>query len=375
MLRLLLSTALLCGCATAPIRAPVSPIEDATVVAARAEAQALPAYRVGSEFEAAGVRVVVDGIVVASAALEFEAPCTIDGRLVRPLSVAGGTIGLARLIKPRSGEGTTWLDPETGYPVVEMGLEQSPVRDRHVIVDFRGRKDAFYLDYTSSSDKGSHHATTWFALPKDAHAHSLASLAEALRHWDAQPGDDAYAYLVFKRRLWRVELRFVGPERLRVHGDWASGLRIEGTATKLPAKQLKPKRRKRRRQRHPRTKGVTAAQMREGIRKRDAKKKADDEQRKADANKKSQASARDQATAKKKTAGAEVAAAPKPEQRHFTVWLSADDVRAPLTARIVTLKHSYQLDRLRYQRGPAAEHSERGTSRIGSIAPCGTSVE
>ena len=198
----------------------------------------LPHVELDFPNEYASMEMIVDGIVVGTARVSLEAPCTIGGRAVRPATLAGATNSFISLFRPRSGEATSWLAVDTGLPLVHVTDDTTPKRHHHVVVDFRG--EGYHVDYTRRSAKRTHQRKKRLRLPEGERAHDLGSLAAALRSWSPAKGDEAHSYLVFKRRLWRVAVRFAGEDRVREGRRAVRTWRYDGVAHRLSIKTLLP---------------------------------------------------------------------------------------------------------------------------------------
>src|SRR5690606_20276086 len=77
-------------------------------------------------------------------------------------------------------------------------------------------------------------------MPVDDVPHDGHTSLGYLRHWTPEPGSRGHIYAVYGRSVWRADLTFRGVETVTTPLGTARASRIDGVATKLLGKALRP---------------------------------------------------------------------------------------------------------------------------------------
>lgn len=187
------------GSAEAFTLPPAAPTAQAT---ARGELGLAPGEQMSFEVRLAGVPVGEAVLAVGDLGL-------VEGRRAVTVRSKLSTIGAVRLVRPVDDESTTVLDAASGAPLslethVLLGGQETFTRARFeqgkAVVEVRRAKDVAASPYTVQFG--------------DAPAHDAHSAMAELRLWRAAPGTKRTMWAVGGRRLWRVDLTYVGTESL-----------------------------------------------------------------------------------------------------------------------------------------------------------------
>lgn len=188
------------GCASADaLSAPQSP------AAAAPAAQQLglhPGETMAYEVSLAGVQVGEAQLAVGEFGL-------VDGRRALIVTSRAATVGAAALVRKISDEATTVID-EAGRPIsVETSVEMGERRYR-ASTKFAGT----VATVTSTRDgDGKAPTTTRIDFGANALCDAHAAMAQ-LRGWKAAPGAARTVFVIGGRRMWRVDVTYVGEESI-----------------------------------------------------------------------------------------------------------------------------------------------------------------
>lgn len=120
------------------------------------------------------------------------------------------TAGAAALLRHIVDEATTVIDMESGRPLaLETTVEQG---DKKITATATFTRDVAEITYVRSGEPRPHRMRFDFASGPAAQSgvHDAHSAMAQLRGWRAQPGTVRSVFLVGGRRLWRVDVTYVG---------------------------------------------------------------------------------------------------------------------------------------------------------------------
>jgi len=189
------------------------------LLAACAGAEAMPAAQSASAKpdidlglvpgESMAFEVRLAGILAGEAQLAVGEIGMVDGHRAVVVKSRAATAGAAALIKRITDEATTVIDVDTGHPLsletaVDLGGKQT-----FATATFAGR--IANVTYRRSDEPTPHATRIDFRTEA---LHDTHSAMAALRGWRAAPGTQRTVYVVGGRRLWRVDMTFVGTETI-----------------------------------------------------------------------------------------------------------------------------------------------------------------
>ncbi len=194
-----------------------------------------PLFNVSEHLEA---RLFVDGFPAGKLVVDIAAPCRLADAVTVPIRSSGRAGGLVGLLKRQWSEATSWVRESSGRPLVST--EQYKLRKtvRHLQVDFRVAPNHYHTSYQFGQRPVRYKLRK---LPPTEPVYDVASFVAVLRRWKPAPGSRAYANVLVRRGLWRVDLTFAGPETLRVGGVPVAAVRVDGSANKLKSSLLPTK--------------------------------------------------------------------------------------------------------------------------------------
>jgi hypothetical protein len=151
-------------------------------------------------------------------------PQAAGGRVQTEMTPAS----LVKVLMQASGRAQTELDLPAGAPSAsEYDLREGDVVRSYRVSYHEGRFDYRY-------DKGGiPQLTGEDGVPEQARAHDMQSALLILRAWRPRLDETAHFYVVLGRRLWRADVRFAGPEVIKVGGAPQLTTRVDGTARRL----------------------------------------------------------------------------------------------------------------------------------------------
>ena len=124
------------------------------------------------------------------------------------------------------GDARTELSP-LGPSLSEYFIQDGSLL-RHYRIEHRpGSYDYLY------DNGGEAHRTGQGSVPEGAHPHDLHSALALLRSWRPRLDETGYFFVVLGRRLWRVDVRHVGPEMIRAQGAPQLAQRLDGVSVRL----------------------------------------------------------------------------------------------------------------------------------------------
>jgi Protein of unknown function (DUF3108) len=217
----------LAGCAagTAQSVAPAPAPAPVAVVAPGSNEQAELGLDPG---ETMAFEVHLGGVLAGAAQLAVGQIGTIDGHRAVAVKSRAATAGAAALLKTISDETTTVIDADSGRPLT-----------LDTIATTGDSTTTAHADFTATS------ATVKFSKPDEAKPHVFrvnfggqpaydahAAMAQ-LRGWRAAPGAKRTIYVVGGKRLWRVDVTFVGIESIGSAMGNRRAVHLDGAAYRV----------------------------------------------------------------------------------------------------------------------------------------------
>jgi hypothetical protein len=151
--------------------------------------------------------------------------CTLRGTTQIETQLA--PIALVNALHRSGGDARTVLGPSHAPLLSEYHIQDGDLL-RHYRVQYR--TGAFEYVYDNGGRAKTHARE---AIPEDAPAQDLHSALLLLRSWRPRLGELGYFYAVVGRRLWRVDVKFAGPEVITSQGAPRLTQRIDGTSVRL----------------------------------------------------------------------------------------------------------------------------------------------
>jgi hypothetical protein len=190
------------GCAAADAMTPSPPTQPSPVTVQTNEVGLNPGETMAFE-------VRIGGVLAGDAALAVGDLGDFEGKRAVVVKSRAQTAGAAALIKHIVDEATTVIDMDTGRPLqletlVEMGSKRTTATARFTgpIAD---------VTYNRSGDKEPHNYKLNFGTNT---VHDTHSAMAQVRGWKGKPGDTRTVFVVGGRRLWRVDVKYVGDETI-----------------------------------------------------------------------------------------------------------------------------------------------------------------
>jgi hypothetical protein len=209
---------LLAGCAGAEAMSLPPPKPTAAATA--------PASEVGlNPGESMTFEVRLGGVLAGQAQLAVGDIGDFEGHRAVVVKSRAETAGAAALIKHIVDEATTTIDMDSGRPLkLDTLVEQSGVTTT-ATASFAG--SVATITYNKSDDSKPHTFKVDFG---QVTVHDTHSAMAQIRGWRPAPGTSRTVFVVGGRRLWRIDVRYIGTEtigssvgnRRAIHFDGAS---------------------------------------------------------------------------------------------------------------------------------------------------------
>jgi hypothetical protein len=189
--------ALLAGCAGAEANTPQSP----TVV--------LPSGRdLGLHpGESMSYDIQVAGVLVGEAQLAVGDIGMVGGKKAIIVKSRAATAGVAAVVKKIVDESTTVIDVETGHPLQVDTYVVTGEKTTSATAKFEGR--LAHVTYQHSNEAKPRKLDIDFRTEA---LHDMHSAMANLRGWRAAPGTTRPIFIVGGRRLWRIDMTYVGED-------------------------------------------------------------------------------------------------------------------------------------------------------------------
>lgn len=165
------------------------------------------------------------GILVGDAQLAVGEIGVIDGKRAIVVKSRAATAGAAALVKQISDESTTVIDVETGQPIKVDMVAVNGEKKATAAVTFDGKVAT--VTYQRSEE-----ARTQI-LKFDAKTtvlHDMHTAMAAIRGWRATPGTVRTVHLIGGRRIWKIEMKYIGEETIGSKVGNRRSIVLEGTS-------------------------------------------------------------------------------------------------------------------------------------------------
>ncbi len=133
---------------------------------------------------------------------------------------------LVNALHRSGGQARTELSP------VGPSLSEYFIEDGSLLRHYRVQHHSGAFEYLYDNG-GPAQRTGLESVPEGAPAHDLHSSLALLRAWRPRLDEVGYFYVVLGRRLWRVDVRHVGPEMIRAQGTPQLAQRLDGVSVRL----------------------------------------------------------------------------------------------------------------------------------------------
>ena len=175
--------------------------------------------------ESMAFEVRLGGVLAGEAAMAVGELGEFEGKKAVVVRSRANTAGAAALIKRISDEATTVIDMETGRPMqlqtlVEMGNKRTEAQAKFTgtIAD---------ITYKRSDDPKPHNYKINFGTQT---VHDTHSAMAQIRGWRPAPGTTRSVFVVGGRRLWRVDVRYLGTETIGTAVGNRAAIKFEGAS-------------------------------------------------------------------------------------------------------------------------------------------------
>jgi hypothetical protein len=175
--------------------------------------------------ESMAFEVHLGGMLAGEAALAVGEIGALDGHPAVVVTSRAATAGAAALLKKFSDEATTVIDIESGRPLkldtrVVMGDKETTAQ-----ATFTG--NVAKVTYVRNDEAAPHTYNINFGKIT---VHDTHSAMAQLRGWKATPGTVKTVFVVGGRRLWRVDVRYIGAEMMGSALGNRRAIRYEGAS-------------------------------------------------------------------------------------------------------------------------------------------------
>ncbi|HEY5926106.1 MAG TPA: DUF3108 domain-containing protein [Kofleriaceae bacterium] len=208
----------LAGCAGAEAMTLPHSAKPGAVVATTNEVGLNPGEQMAFE-------VRLGGVLAGEAALAVGELGEFEGKRAVVVKSRANTAGAAALIKRISDEATTIIDMESGRPLQLETLVEMGQRKTHAQAKFVG--NIADVTYTRSDDPKPHNYKINFGTQT---VHDTHSAMAQVRGWRPAPGTTRSVFVVGGRRLWRVDVKFLGTETIGSAMGNRRAIKFEGAS-------------------------------------------------------------------------------------------------------------------------------------------------
>ncbi|MBK7539354.1 MAG: DUF3108 domain-containing protein [Myxococcales bacterium] len=173
--------------------------------------------------ETMAFEVKLGGLQVGEAALAVGEPGDYQGKRAITVRSKIGTTGAVRLVRPVDDEATTVIEVGTGAPLHLQSHVLMNGQETFTTATFTPGKALVEVRRTGAPTPAPY-AFTFDDLP----THDAHSAMADLRGWRPAPGATRTVWLVGGRRLWRIDLTYVGIEQLGTAQGNRAASRLHG---------------------------------------------------------------------------------------------------------------------------------------------------
>ena len=175
--------------------------------------------------ESMAFEVRLGGVLAGEAALAVGEVGELDGKKTVVVKSRAHTAGAAALIKRISDEATTWIDLDTGRPLQLETLVEHGSRKTTASARFNGT--VAEVTYKRSDQPAPHNYKINFGTNT---VHDTHSAMAQVRGWRPTEGTTRSVFVVGGRRLWRVDVRFLGIETIGSAVGNRRAIKFEGSS-------------------------------------------------------------------------------------------------------------------------------------------------
>ncbi len=192
-----------------------------------------------AEGEALDVQLSLDGVSAGRGALRVGKRCLADSTLALPITVEGGSTGLISLLANAEAETLGLMDVDTSLPLESTWDVTTGEKRSELQMDYRpGGYRVHQVKHEPGKDPK--HSRRKVDLPIEQVPHDAHTLIGYLRRWEPADGERGYVYVTAGRALYRADLIFTGRDALVTPQGSQEAFRIDGVATRISEKTLKP---------------------------------------------------------------------------------------------------------------------------------------
>lgn len=214
MRALLLALAACAGAEATPLLTP----EPATPVVGTRELGLHPGESMTYDVQLAGV-------LVGEAQLAVGEIGTAFGKRAIVVKSRAATAGAAAMVKQISDESTTVIDVDTGQPLKVDMVAVNGAKKAVATVTFDGKVAT--VIYQRSEEA---RTQTLKFDAKTTVLHDMHTAMAAIRGWRAMPGTVRTVHLIGGRRIWKIEMKYVGEETIGSKVGNRRAIVLEGTS-------------------------------------------------------------------------------------------------------------------------------------------------
>ncbi len=165
------------------------------------------------------------GVLVGEAQLAVGEIGLVDGKKAIVVKSRAATAGAAALVKQLVDESTTVIDVETGNPIkVDMVVVSG---EKKVTADVRFAGRIATVTYRRSEEARPQVFKFDF---RTAPFHDMHSAMAAIRGWRATPGTIRTVHIIGGRRLWKIDMKYIGEETIGSAVGNRRAIVLEGTS-------------------------------------------------------------------------------------------------------------------------------------------------
>jgi hypothetical protein len=159
--------------------------------------------------ESMAFEVQLAGVLVGEAQLAVGDIGTIENHHAIVVKSRAATAGAAALVRKIVDEATTTIDSDTGDPInVETNVEMG---DKRTVASAQFMPAFAEVKFQRNEDKV---PVTFRVANNGQKLHDAHSAMAQLRGWKGTPGSVRSVFVIGGRRLWRVDVKYVGEETI-----------------------------------------------------------------------------------------------------------------------------------------------------------------
>lgn len=175
--------------------------------------------------ETMAFEVRLGGVLAGEAALAVGAVGEFEGKKAVVVKSRANTAGAAALIKRIIDEATTVIDLESGRPLQLETLVEQGSRKTIAQATFSG--SIADVTYKRSDEAEPHNYKINFGAQT---VHDTHSAMAQIRGWRPTPGTTRSVFIVGGRRLWRVDVKYLGGETIGSAVGNRRAIKFEGAS-------------------------------------------------------------------------------------------------------------------------------------------------